>query len=130
MAAALTKIVPSVPTMNSVQAMAKKRLHMLVVTAAQVLGDRIDARHPEERHEQKGGDQHGQAAADEVEVHHHHAVAIGVGGHADHVLGADVGDHQRHGHRPPGQRFAARKKSLVDFTPRLIHSPRLTTASK
>jgi hypothetical protein len=113
MAAALTKIVPSVASINSVHKTAKNRRTYWLYRRAQVLGNGVDAGHPEERHKQEGSHQHGKAAADEIKVHHDRTVAVGIGRYADHVLGPDIRHDQRHGHRPPRQRFTGQEKVLA-----------------
>ena len=85
---------------------------LLAVAAPQVFRNCVHPGQPEERHEQEGGDQHREAAANEIEVHHHGAVAVGIRSHADHVLGSNVGHDQRHRDRPPGQRFAGQEEVL------------------
>ncbi len=87
----------------------EKRPHRSVVPAAQILGNGVDVGSPEEGHEEERGEQQRQGAADEVEVHHHDAVAVRIAGEPDHVLGADVGNDERHPRRPPGKRLAREK---------------------
>ena len=66
---------------------------------------------------EKGGDEEREGAADEVEVHHHDAVAIGVAREPDHVLRADVGDDHRHPRHPPGKRLPGEKEVLAGADP-------------
>ena len=77
-----------------------------VVAPAQELRNRRHAGSPEQRHEEKRRDHHGERARDEIEVHHHDAVAIRVAGQPNHVLRADVGHDERHAGDPPRQRPA------------------------
>ena len=51
----------------------------------------------------------GKAAADEIEVHHDQTIAVPVGCQADHVLRPNVGNDQRHAHRPPGECLAGQE---------------------
>ena len=55
-------------------------------------------------------DEKRQRAADEIEVHHDDAEAIGIAREADHVLGADIGDNHGHAGRPPRERSSCEKE--------------------
>ncbi len=85
----------------------------LVVAAAEVFGDGVDAGQPEEGHEEEGGDEDREDAADEIEVHHDEAVAVGIAGQAHHVFGADVGDDEGEAGGPPGEGLASQEVAFA-----------------
>ena len=74
-----------------------------VVAALQELGDGVDARAIEERHEHEGRHDHRRHAADPLEVRHRDPVRVRRAADADDVGAADVGGDERHADRPPRQ---------------------------
>jgi hypothetical protein len=75
--------------------------------------------------EQKGGDQHGKNAADQIKIRHHQSVAVAVIRKPHHVLRPDIGNHERCPDRPLRQRAHAEKQILSgkDPPPRPAQTP-------